>query len=91
MVDRQDDSLQHSVVLPAPHRRGPQERGAAGKQRARYWFELQFGVVRLLNIATWSNSEDGNKHTDFWTRFVSEHPGLHEGFAGSTDNIRKDI
>jgi hypothetical protein len=66
----QDHSLLNSSVLPAPHRRGLQERGAPAKQAARYWFDLQFRFVRLLNIPILTNPEHGSKHTDIWTRFV---------------------
>jgi len=33
-------------------------------------FELVYCVVRLLSITTFSNPEDGRKHTDIWTRFL---------------------
>ena len=66
----QDHSHLNSLVLPAPHRRGLQERGAPAKQRAIHVSELQFGVVRLLNIPTWYNCDDGRKHTGTWTRFM---------------------
>ena len=67
------------------------ERVAAAKHRARYWFELQFGVVRLLNIPTWRNPEDGSKHIDNWTSFCSVHAGPIACFAGPTDNIKEGI
>jgi hypothetical protein len=56
----------NTVVQPAPHRRELQERRAPAEQRARYWFDLQFGVVRLMNIPTLPNTED----TDNWIRFL---------------------
>jgi hypothetical protein len=70
VVELQDDSFQHYAVLPALHRRGLQERRTPAKQRARYWFDLQFRFVRLLNIPTWSNHEEGSNHTDIWTHLV---------------------
>jgi len=60
----------NSLVLPAPHRRRVQERAAPAKQGENYAFELQFGVVGLLNISTFSNPEEGSKHTDIWTFFL---------------------
>ena len=69
MVDWEVDTLQHTAVLPALHRRGQKEREAPAEQGARYWFDLQFRVVRLLNIITWSDSEVTDR--DNWIIFSS--------------------
>jgi hypothetical protein len=66
VVEVQHNIHQHSAVLPALHRRGLQERGAAANCE-QDMFELLFRVICSLNIPTWSNPEDGSKHTDTWT------------------------
>jgi hypothetical protein len=56
-----------------------------------YWFDLQFGVINLLNIPTWHNPEEGRKHTDNWTGFCSEHAGPSEGLFGRRVNIKEGL